>query len=132
MGRMRRIDARRLLRAQAPLAYDPATGRWSSTSGLINLPAVFIIVLVAILLVIGIKELAKVNSAIVAVKLVVIVTFILAGAWFVKASNWVTPSKPIAVRISERISTSLRPSDSRARRAVNASRSVTDGEVTSA
>jgi len=78
----------------SPLAYDPATGRWSSTSALINLPAVFIIVLVSILLVIGIKESAKVNNAIVAVKLLVIVIFILAGAWFVKASNWVTPSNP--------------------------------------
>jgi basic amino acid/polyamine antiporter, APA family len=78
----------------APLAYDPAAGTWSSTGALINLPAVFVIVLISILLVIGIKESAKVNNAIVAVKLVIIVAFILAGVWFFKTSNWVTPSNP--------------------------------------
>ena len=58
------------------------------------LPAVFIILAVTALLVVGIKESAKVNNAIVAVKLVIIVLFILAGVWFVKTSNWVTASNP--------------------------------------
>jgi APA family basic amino acid/polyamine antiporter len=87
----------------APLAFDPATGTWSTTGALINLPAIFIIVSVSILLVIGIKESAKVNNAIVAVKLVIIVAFILAGVWFVKASNWVTPSNPTGAFIPPNI-----------------------------
>ena len=78
----------------APLAFDPASGSWSATGALINLPAVFIIVAVSILLVVGIKESAKVNNVIVAIKLLIIVAFILAGVWFVTASNWVTPSNP--------------------------------------
>ena len=78
----------------APLAYDPATGSWSPTGALINLPAIFVIVLISILLVIGIEKSTKVNNVIVAVKLVIIVAFILAGVWFVKTSNWVTPSNP--------------------------------------
>jgi basic amino acid/polyamine antiporter, APA family len=78
----------------APLAFDPASGSWSATGALINLPAVFIIVAVSILLVVGIKESAKVNNVIVAIKLLIIVAFILAGVWFVTTSNWVTPSNP--------------------------------------
>jgi APA family basic amino acid/polyamine antiporter len=78
----------------APLAFDPASGSWSATGALINLPAVFIIVAVSILLIVGIKESAKVNNVIVAIKLLIIVAFILAGVWFVTASNWVTPSNP--------------------------------------
>jgi APA family basic amino acid/polyamine antiporter len=78
----------------APLAFDPASGSWSATGALINLPAVFIIVTVSILLVVGIKESAKVNNVIVAIKLLIIVAFILAGVWFVTTSNWVTPSNP--------------------------------------
>ena len=79
----------------APLAYDPAVGTWSPTGALVNLPAIFIIILITILLVVGIRESAKVNNVIVAIKLVIIVVFILAGVWFVKASNWVTPSNPM-------------------------------------
>jgi APA family basic amino acid/polyamine antiporter len=78
----------------APLAFDPASGSWSATGALINLPAVFIIVAISILLVVGIKESAKVNNVIVAIKLLIIVAFILAGVWFVTTSNWVTPSNP--------------------------------------
>jgi hypothetical protein len=37
----------------APLAYDPAVGTWSPTDALVNLPAMFIIVLITILLVVG-------------------------------------------------------------------------------
>ena len=80
--------------ASAPLAYDPTVGTWSPTDALVNLPAMFIIVLITILLVVGIRELAKVNNAIVTIKLVIIVVFILAGVWFIKTSNWVTPSNP--------------------------------------
>ncbi len=80
--------------ASAPLAYDPTVGTWSPTDALVNLPAMFIIVLITILLVVGIRESAKVNNAIVTIKLVIIVVFILAGVWFVKTSNWVTPSNP--------------------------------------
>jgi APA family basic amino acid/polyamine antiporter len=80
--------------ASGPLAYDPASRSWSSTGALVNLPAVFIIVAVTILLVAGIKESAKVNNIIVVIKLVIVVLFIVAGVWFVKTSNWVTASNP--------------------------------------
>jgi hypothetical protein len=87
----------------APLAYDPAVGTWSPPGALFNLPAIFIIILITILLVVGIRESAKVNNVIVAIKLVIIVVFILAGVWFVKASNWVTPSSPTGAFIPPNI-----------------------------
>ncbi|MGC2222605.1 MAG: hypothetical protein WA624_09670 [Methylocella sp.] len=40
--------------------------------------------MITILLVVGIRESAKVNNAIVTIKLVIIVVFILAGVWSVK------------------------------------------------
>jgi basic amino acid/polyamine antiporter, APA family len=89
--------------ASAPLAYDPAVGTWSPTDALVNLPAMFIIVLTTILLVVGVRESAKVNNAIVTIKLVIIVVFILAGVWFVKTSNWVTPSNPTGAFIPPNI-----------------------------
>src|SRR6202035_2883805 len=67
---------------------------WSPTGALVNLPAILIIVAVTILLVLGIRESAKVNNIIVAIKLAIVVLFILAGVWFVKTSNWVTTSNP--------------------------------------
>ncbi len=53
-----------------------------------NLPAVIITVLVTILLVIGIQESASVNSAIVIVKVAVVLLVIAAGSMFVNTANW--------------------------------------------
>jgi APA family basic amino acid/polyamine antiporter len=80
--------------ASAPLTYDPAAGTLATTGALVNLPAVFVILVVTALLVVGIKESAHVNNIIVALKLAIVVLFILAGAWFVTTSNWVTTSNP--------------------------------------
>src|SRR5246127_4468847 len=80
--------------SSAPLAYDPASRSWSPTGALVNLPAIFIILVLTVLLVVGIKESAKVNNIIVVIKLAIVVLFILAGVWFVNTSNWVTPSNP--------------------------------------
>jgi APA family basic amino acid/polyamine antiporter len=53
-----------------------------------NLPAVLIAAAVTILLVIGIKESANVNSVIVVVKVAVVVLVIVVGAAFVVTANW--------------------------------------------
>src|SRR3954470_5979453 len=53
-----------------------------------NLPAVIITVLVTILLVVGIQESASVTSAIVFIKVAVVVLVIIAGAKFVNPANW--------------------------------------------
>ncbi len=61
---------------------------WADPPGLVNLPAILVVGLLTWLLVIGIKESARVNLAIVIVKVCVILFFILAAVWFVKPANW--------------------------------------------
>src|SRR4029453_2997022 len=56
----------------SPFDYDPALGRFVMTGSLIDLPAIVIAGLVTWVLVIGIKESARFNTAMVAVKLVVV------------------------------------------------------------
>ncbi|MCI0467732.1 MAG: amino acid permease [Beijerinckiaceae bacterium] len=80
--------------SSAPLTYDAVAGSLSPTGALINLPAVLVILGLSALLIAGIKESAQVNNAIVAIKLSIIVLFILAGVWFVSSSNWVTAANP--------------------------------------
>ena len=59
----------------------------------INLPAVLIVIITTILLYIGIQESAKVATAMVLLKLAVIVFFIIFGAFYVAPENW-TPFLP--------------------------------------
>ncbi len=72
----------------APYAYDAVTHTWTKTGAIFNLPAVLIIALVTVLLVVGIKESANVNAAIVMVKVAVVIVFIVAGVSFIQAVNW--------------------------------------------
>lgn len=78
--------------SSAPLAHDPATG-WQLTGAIINLPAVLIVAAVTTLLVIGIRESAVFNNAIVLLKLSVLVLFVGFGAYYINPDNW-TPFIP--------------------------------------
>jgi len=80
--------------ASSPLAYDSASRSWSATGAVVNLPAVAIIVIVTWLLVIGIRESARFNNIIVAVKLLVIFLFILFAAPRFSMANWVAATNP--------------------------------------
>jgi basic amino acid/polyamine antiporter, APA family len=80
--------------ASAPFAFDPTSGNWTHTGAVFNFPAALIIALMSALLVVGIRDSAKVNNVIVAIKLAIIVLFIAIGIWFFKTSNWVTASNP--------------------------------------
>ena len=62
-------------------------------TAMINIPAMFVVAVIAILLVVGIKESANFNNVMVIVKLAVIVLFIGIGFFFVKSMNW-TPFIP--------------------------------------
>jgi APA family basic amino acid/polyamine antiporter len=61
--------------------------------GIINLPAVFIICMISLLLIVGIKESARTNAIIVAIKLAVVVVFIAVGWKFIHPENY-TPFIP--------------------------------------
>src|SRR5713226_5586182 len=78
----------------APLAYDSASRAWSATGAVVNLPAVAVIVAITSLLVVGIRETARFNNIIVAVKLTVIVLFIVLALPAFSTTNWVTPVNP--------------------------------------
>jgi APA family basic amino acid/polyamine antiporter len=72
----------------APFTFDAATHTWASTGALINFPAIFIVLFVTTLLVIGIKESANFNNIIVIIKVTVILLFIGFGVFHVSSSNW--------------------------------------------
>ena len=61
---------------------------WVSTGAVLNVPAMLIIAVISVLLVIGIKESANFNNAIVALKLTVILTFIAVGIGYINQANW--------------------------------------------
>jgi APA family basic amino acid/polyamine antiporter len=58
-------------------------------SGVLNLPAMFVVAAISILLLIGIKESARFNNFMVVIKVFVILLFIGIGFMFVNKANWV-------------------------------------------
>lgn len=69
----------------------PETGE--VISGMINLPALFVVCLISILLIIGIQESARVNAIIVVVKVSVVLIFIALGWAYINPDNF-TPFIP--------------------------------------
>ncbi len=63
-----------------------ATGPWDG--GVINLPAVFIVVLMSLLLIKGTQESARVNAIIVGLKVVVVLIFIFLGWKYINNENY--------------------------------------------
>ncbi len=61
--------------------------------GIINLPAVFIVGLISVLLMVGIKESARTNAVIVVIKVAVVIVFIILGLSFINQANY-TPFIP--------------------------------------
>lgn len=57
--------------------------------GIANVPAIFAIVAVTSLLVVGVQESATANNIVVAIKLTVVIAFIAVGVFYVDPNNWV-------------------------------------------
>ncbi|TDC99067.1 amino acid permease [Saccharopolyspora terrae] len=65
--------------------------------GAMNLPAAIIALLLTVVLVVGIRLSASVTNVVVAIKLAVVLFFIIFGAFFVKTANWdpfIPPHQP--------------------------------------
>lgn len=77
--------------SKAPI--EMVGGRIVSTGAVLNLPAVLIVALCTFLLILGIRESAKANAVIVAIKILVLLIFVGAGVAYVNADNW-TPFIP--------------------------------------
>jgi APA family basic amino acid/polyamine antiporter len=74
---------------QAPFVWSEAHQHLQATGAIVNLPAMFIVLAVTAILVVGIKESARFNGIIVLVKVAVVLMFIVAAAPFVRHENWV-------------------------------------------
>jgi APA family basic amino acid/polyamine antiporter len=71
-----------------PIDIDSTTHAWVVTGAWFNLPAALIVLLVTVVLVIGIRESARFNAAMVLLKLAV-VTFVIVVGWrYVDTRNW--------------------------------------------
>jgi APA family basic amino acid/polyamine antiporter len=60
----------------------------AASGALVNLPAIIIVLIIMVFLVIGVRESARFNAVMVAVKLAAVLFFIAAGVTFVKPENW--------------------------------------------
>jgi APA family basic amino acid/polyamine antiporter len=60
----------------------------ASAGTLVNLPAIVIVIGIMVLLVVGVRESARFNAAMVTVKLAAVAFFILVGFSYVKPANW--------------------------------------------
>jgi basic amino acid/polyamine antiporter, APA family len=58
------------------------------TPGIINIPAMLIVMAISFLLMVGIKESANVNTVIVIIKVAVVLTFIGVGLYYIKPENY--------------------------------------------
>ena len=67
------------------MSAAPAAG---VAGAVVNLPAIIIVLVISCLLVIGVRESARFNAVMVAVKLAAILFFIVVGAGYVKPENW--------------------------------------------
>ncbi len=72
----------------APFDYDTVVGHVAATGKWFDLPAIIVAFLVTAVLVKGIQESARFNTAMVAVKLVIVLFVIAVGSFFVKRANW--------------------------------------------
>lgn len=69
-------------------AFGTDPGALHHAVSIFNLPAIFIVALVTLMLVIGIKESARFNDFIVFVKLAVVLLFIGGAVWAIDPRNW--------------------------------------------
>lgn len=69
------------------LANPPISDSGSET-GIVNLPAIFVVALTTGLLAFGMRQSARANNSMVFLKMAILVVFVIAGAFAVSASNW--------------------------------------------
>ncbi|HXG95453.1 MAG TPA: amino acid permease [Blastocatellia bacterium] len=72
--------------SQPPIVFEE--GHFVSKGGIVNLPAVIIVLIVTAILVKGIQESASFNATMVAIKVAAVLFVILVGAFFINPANW--------------------------------------------
>ena len=71
-----------------PFDFDPVTASWVVTGAVCNLPAFLVVLLITVILVVGIRESATFNAAMVLLKLAVVLFVIILGGGYVETKNW--------------------------------------------
>jgi len=77
--------------SKAPIIFNDE-GHFVRTNGIVNLPAVIIVLIVTAILVKGIQESANFNATMVGVKIAAVLFVIIVGAFYINPDNW----KPFA------------------------------------
>ncbi|MFI5365342.1 MAG: amino acid permease [Candidatus Binatia bacterium] len=72
----------------SPIDFDPATHAWVSTGAYGNVPAALVVLFITVILVIGIRESARFNAAMVVLKLLVVLFVIVLGSQYIRVENW--------------------------------------------
>src|SRR5881296_1526105 len=72
----------------APIDYNPALGRLVGTGSVLDLSALIIVSVVTLVLILGIRESASLNVAMVVLKVGIVLFVIAVGACFVDPANW--------------------------------------------
>ncbi|MCD9123942.1 MULTISPECIES: amino acid permease [Cupriavidus] len=73
---------------QLPAALTAAPGAVPGVQTVLNLPAVLIMLAITWVVSYGVRESARVNNIMVAIKVAVVLLFIVVGVWHVKPANW--------------------------------------------
>src|SRR5438309_1613494 len=73
---------------RAPFDFDPNLGKWYAIGTVLDSPAVVVTALVTVILVIGIKESASFNAAMVILKVAIVLMVIGVGVFYVDPANW--------------------------------------------
>jgi APA family basic amino acid/polyamine antiporter len=72
----------------APFNFDPVSGHWVTTGAILDLPAGLVLLLVSAILIVGIRESANFNAAIVIIKVTILAGFVLAGVSHINPALW--------------------------------------------
>ncbi|MFN8543708.1 MAG: amino acid permease [Candidatus Binatia bacterium] len=71
-----------------PIGFHPDTHTWFVTGAVCNLPAALVVLFITVILVVGIRESARFNAAMVILKVAIVLFVIVVGAGYVKTENW--------------------------------------------
>lgn len=71
-----------------PIEFDATNHVWVHSDAYCNLPAALIVLAITVILVVGIRESARFNAAMVLVKLAVVFFVIAVGSFYVRPENW--------------------------------------------
>ncbi|KAI3593861.1 putative amino acid permease YhdG [Cupriavidus sp. U2] len=71
-----------------PAAITAAPGSVPGVHTLVNLPAILIMLAITWVVSYGVRESARLNNVMVAIKITVVLLFIVVGIWHVKPANW--------------------------------------------